>query len=151
MDLELTDEQTWLAESVDTLLNRHAGGDLWRHLVEFGALESLGAVELTLVARALGAHLAAVPYTVTAAARFAAPDALASVPAAETISVAVLEPAVEPAAHFVVEAARGALALVARAEAPLPGQPSLDPPVPLARLEFEAAAAGEIDGSPARL
>ena len=147
MDLELTDEQTWLAESVETLLSRHGGDDLWRHLVEFGALSDLGAVELCLVARALGANLAAVPYSVTAAARFAA---LLPVPENETISVALREPAVEPADHFLVEVA-DALALVPRAAAIVTEQPSLDPTVPLAALDFDAAAAGPVEGSADRV
>ena len=78
MDLELSDEQQWLSESVETLLAREAGGGrLWASLVEFGALsvggeDGLGAVELCLIARALGAHLAPVPYLGSAAVRFAA-------------------------------------------------------------------------------
>ena len=81
MDLELSDEQRWLSEAVDTLLAREAEhGRVWASLVEFGALsvggdEGLGAVELCLIARALGAHLAPVPYLDSAAVRFAA-DAL---------------------------------------------------------------------------
>ena len=89
MDLELTDEQTWLAESVETLLQREwpaaeraadvAPEDqarLWRALVDFGALavdreDGLGAVELCLVARATGAQLAPVPLSDSAAVRFA--------------------------------------------------------------------------------
>ena len=89
MDLELSDEQTWLAESVQTLLAREwspaadapygdeaARDRLWRALVDFGALsvggdDGLGAVELCLVARALGAHLAPVPYLGSAALRYA--------------------------------------------------------------------------------
>ena len=65
MDLELSDEQTWLAESVQTLLAREwspaadapygdkaARDRLWRALVDFGALsvggdDGLGAVELS--------------------------------------------------------------------------------------------------------
>ena len=75
MDLELTDEQTWLAESVDTLLRRewpgaeraHESGTderakLWRALVEFGALavdreDGLGAVELCLARHAPPARI----------------------------------------------------------------------------------------------
>ena len=78
MDLELSDEQRWLSESVETLLAREAEhGRLWASLVEFGALsvggeDGLGAVELCLIARALGAHLAPVPYLGSAAVRFAA-------------------------------------------------------------------------------
>ena len=116
MDLELTDEQTWLAESVETLLQRtwpaaeraveatpqdRAG--LWRALVGFGALavdaeDGLGAVELCLLARATGGHLAAVPFADSAAVRFALdphraelPDALADL-GEERVAVALLEP-----------------------------------------------------------
>src|SRR5215211_9161532 len=114
MDLELSDEQTWLSDAIATLLSREwrpgadAGGDqraLWRSLVDFGALtvggdEGLGAVELCLIARALGEHLAAVPYLASAAVRFAiaplgasAPPAFARLGAAEdAVALAVLEP-----------------------------------------------------------
>jgi alkylation response protein AidB-like acyl-CoA dehydrogenase len=77
MDLELSDEQRWLSESVESLLRREDGdGDgAWRRLVEFGALavgdEGLGAVELCLVSHAVGAHLAPLPYVGTAAVAFA--------------------------------------------------------------------------------
>src|SRR5688572_22980604 len=92
MDLELSDEQTWLSEAVETLLEREAD-ELWASLVEFGALsvggdEGLGAVELCLIARALGAHLAAVPYIGSAAVRFAADADLGD----HAIALAVLEP-----------------------------------------------------------
>jgi alkylation response protein AidB-like acyl-CoA dehydrogenase len=94
MDLELSDEQTWLGEAVETLLAREADdGRLWASLVEFGALsvgrdEGLGAVELCLIARALGAHLAPVPYLGSAAVRFAAEADLGD----DAIAIAVLEP-----------------------------------------------------------
>ncbi len=77
MDLELTDEQTWLAESVEQLLAQSPGAETWSALVEFGALaiasgeDGLGAVELALVGRALGQSLATVPFIETAAARYA--------------------------------------------------------------------------------
>jgi alkylation response protein AidB-like acyl-CoA dehydrogenase len=78
MDLELSDEQRWLSESVEGLLARHSSDqqEVWRSLVDFGALtvggeEGLGAIELCLIARALGANLAAVPYIGSAAVRFA--------------------------------------------------------------------------------
>jgi alkylation response protein AidB-like acyl-CoA dehydrogenase len=85
MDLQLTEEQTWLAESVAELAAREAGDDgivppaaseaVWARLVEFGALDDeLGAVELALVARGLGERLAAVPYADTAAVRYAVGD-----------------------------------------------------------------------------
>jgi alkylation response protein AidB-like acyl-CoA dehydrogenase len=117
MDLELTDEQRWLSESVETLLAREwpgaRGGEdaerapdaLWRALVAFGALsvdrdEGLGAVELCLVSRALGAHLACAPYVGSAALRFAAepladrlPEGYAQlVEGDDAVSVALLEP-----------------------------------------------------------
>jgi alkylation response protein AidB-like acyl-CoA dehydrogenase len=107
MDLELSDEQTWLAESVETLLAREwrpaadaPYGDeaerdrLWRALVDFGALtvggdDGLGAVELCLIARALGAHLAPVAYLGSAALRYAI-DSLAD--GEDAVALAVLEP-----------------------------------------------------------
>ena len=118
MDLELTDEQRWLSESIETLLTRDwpaaeqafAAGDaererVWAALAEFGVLavdrdEGLGAVELCLVARALGAHLATVPFLGSAALRYAIEpfadelpagfDALAA--SGDRVSVALLEP-----------------------------------------------------------
>ena len=111
MDLELTDEQTWLSESIDTLLMREwVGPDaaagatpaerdrLWERLAAFGALmvdaeDGLGAVELCLAARALGAHLASVPYLGSAAVRFALEPVAGDLAGdEERISVALLEP-----------------------------------------------------------
>ena len=85
MDLELTDEQTLLSESLTTLLQRmwlpaeaaHTAGPeqrgrLWEALDDFGLLgEGLGAVELCLAARLFGAHLASSPFVGTAALRYA--------------------------------------------------------------------------------
>ena len=76
MDLQLTEEQQWLAESVDQLVTREPADRLWPALAEFGALEvggddGLGAVELTVVARHLGAKLAAIPFAESAAVQFA--------------------------------------------------------------------------------
>ena len=88
MNLELTEEQTWLRESVGEMLARSAGDDglvpasagdaLWRELAEFGALdvggdEGLGAVELALIAWSLGGRLAAVPFVDSAALAYVAP------------------------------------------------------------------------------
>lgn len=101
MDLELSDEQIWLAEAVETLLTRHwvepgaaweadAGvrSRLWRELVEFGALsvgeDGLGAIELCLIARCLGKHLAATPFIPSAAIRWAATPLLEELPPAFT-------------------------------------------------------------------
>ncbi len=96
MELELTEEQSWISESIDALLSREwvapqdvATGPgerrrrVWTALVEFGALDigaagegGLGAVELCLVARSLGRHLASVPFLASAAVRLAlAPQA----------------------------------------------------------------------------
>ena len=97
MDLELSDEQRWLGESVETLLDRHAeNGRLWASLVEFGALsvggdDGLGAVELCLIASALGARLASVPYLGSAAVRFA-DQPLAARLGDDAVAIAVLEP-----------------------------------------------------------
>jgi alkylation response protein AidB-like acyl-CoA dehydrogenase len=174
MDLELSDEQTLLSESVETLLARNwvdpggaweAGADtrrkVWDELVSFGALdESLGAVELGLISRALGAHLASVPFLGSAALRYALG------PSAGSVSIALLEPgggwgttnmrtsvaaqalsgrkvAVEHAnwvERFAVVASEGdepALALVRAAHATSEPQPSLDPTVPLAAIAFD--------------
>jgi alkylation response protein AidB-like acyl-CoA dehydrogenase len=107
MDLELSDEQTWLGEAVETLLAREWSpaadapyGDevqrdrLWRALVDFGGLsvggdDGLGAIELCLIARALGAHLAPVPYLASAALRYAVEE-LAD--GDDAFALALLEP-----------------------------------------------------------
>jgi alkylation response protein AidB-like acyl-CoA dehydrogenase len=108
MDLELSDEQTWLSESLATLLTREwrppadapSGSEeerarLWASLVDFGALdvggeEGLGAGELCLIAHALGAHLAPVPYLGSAALRFAVEPQDTEAP--EAVALALLEP-----------------------------------------------------------
>jgi alkylation response protein AidB-like acyl-CoA dehydrogenase len=111
MDLDLTDEQVWLSESIETLLTREwpaaeqawRAGDadrerLWAALAGFGALtvdreDGLGAVELALIARALGTHLASVPFLGSAALRFALEPFSDEPPAeADRVSVALLEP-----------------------------------------------------------
>jgi alkylation response protein AidB-like acyl-CoA dehydrogenase len=116
MDLELSDEQRWLSESVETLLAREAEPErLWARLVDFGALsvggeDGLGAVELCLIARALGAHLAPVPYLGSAAVRFAA-ESLAADIGDDAVALAVLEPgaswAAAPSLTAVVPVAGG--------------------------------------------
>jgi alkylation response protein AidB-like acyl-CoA dehydrogenase len=122
MDLELSDEQTWLSESVETLLARDPEHRrAWARLVEFGALsvgrdDGLGAVELCLIARALGAHLAPVPYLASAALRFAA-EPLGDEFGEDAVALAVLEPgsgwastsprmAIEPGAEGAVVSGR---------------------------------------------
>ena len=106
MDLELSDEQRWVGESVDALLSRADGADgAWRGLLDFGALsvggdDGLGAIELCLIARALGAHLAAVPYLDSAGLRWAIgscqgelPDAFGALAGAtDAVAIAALEP-----------------------------------------------------------
>jgi alkylation response protein AidB-like acyl-CoA dehydrogenase len=97
MDLELSDEQRWLKESVETLLEREwpaaetvadapaaARRRVWERLVEFGALsigpdDGLGAVELCLIAHSVGSRLVSVPFLGSAAVR------LALTPFAETL------------------------------------------------------------------
>jgi alkylation response protein AidB-like acyl-CoA dehydrogenase len=112
MDLELSDEQTWLNEAVGTLLDREwrpapeapsgtagARDTLWRRLTDFGALaigtdDGLGPVELCLIARALGEHLAPVPYLTSAAVRYAvAPFGRPELCGGEdAVALAILEP-----------------------------------------------------------
>ena len=118
MDLELSDEQVWIEESVNTLLDRQwppaegawQAGEaertrLWESLVEFGLLGGsadgqLGAIELCLVARAVGDHLASVPLLGSVAVRYAVapvaaelPDGFAAVLGGDSrVSVALLEP-----------------------------------------------------------
>ena len=94
MNLQLSDEQRWLTDSVETLLAREA--DPWNRLVEFGALsvggeEGLGAVELCLIAHSLGAHLASVSFVASAAVRFA-DEPLAAALGDGAVALAVLEP-----------------------------------------------------------
>jgi alkylation response protein AidB-like acyl-CoA dehydrogenase len=102
MDLELTDEQTLLAESVQQLLSRSPGAGAWPALVDFGVLsiavgedEDVGAVELALVARAVGERLESVPLIDTAAALYAArlaDGAVRDLLADRVTSLALLEP-----------------------------------------------------------
>ncbi len=111
MDLELTDEQRWLQQSIDTLLDREwlpaesvAAATLerrrrvWDELVAFGALsiggeDGIGAVEACLIARSLGSHLGSTPFAGSAAFRLAvgvgAPE---SVGPDAAVALALLEP-----------------------------------------------------------
>jgi len=189
MDLELSDEQQWLSESVEALLSRRwrpaqdaspgdaaERGALWRELAEFGALtvggqDGLGAIELSLIARGIGAHLAPVPYLGGAALRFALGEEVAAV-GDDTVALALLEPggswrldapettldgsvlsgrkvAVEHAqdsAWLAVSAAGAggpALALVAAQAAGVGSveQPAFDPSAPMHAVTFEGAEA----------
>lgn len=118
MDLELSSEQVWIDESINTLLDRHwpppetawqAGeaerARLWDSLVEFGVLSGgadgqLGAIELCLAARAAGGHLASVPLLGSVGVRYALapfmtelPDALVALLNGDSrLSIALLEP-----------------------------------------------------------
>lgn len=117
MDLELSDEQRWLDESINTLLDRQwppvqdawQAGDsertrLWESLVEFGLLagadSDLGAIELCLAARAIGGHLASVPLLDSVGVRYALAPVAAELPdglsvlleSASRLSIALLEP-----------------------------------------------------------
>ena len=118
MDLELTDEQRWLSESIDTLLAREwtppetaARSDVerrrrvWQQLVDFGALsvgdsDGIGAVEACLIAHSLGRYLAATPFLASAALRLAlAPfaselpaDLLALLANGDAVALGLLEP-----------------------------------------------------------
>jgi alkylation response protein AidB-like acyl-CoA dehydrogenase len=175
MDLELSDEQRWLGEAVETLLARESEpGRVWDSLVAFGALsvgagDGLGAVELCLIARALGAHLASVPYLGSAAVRFAAAS-LAAETGDDAVALAVLEPGsswaaapsgtvLEPAAvsgrklavehatavaRFAVVAATPGGPALALVDAGAPGitcvpQAAFDPTTPMCAVEFAAA------------
>ena len=182
MDLELSDEQRWLSESVETLLAREGEPErLWARLVDFGALavgedEGLGAVELCLIARALGAHLAPVPYLGSAAVRFTADLDIGD----DAVALAVLEPASSWGTPPLTIAAGGAvtgrktavehagaaarLAVVAAApqgpvlalvdttapEVTLVAQPPFDPTAPMYAVELvEAPVAAEPAGGEA--
>jgi alkylation response protein AidB-like acyl-CoA dehydrogenase len=181
MDLELSDEQTWLSESVETLLARDPEQRrVWESLVEFGALsvggeDGLGAVELCLIARALGAQLASVPFLGSAALRYAQPKE-GQTPfrfGEDAVALAVLEPgsgwsspprtaidgyvvsgskvAVEHAdtvERIAVVAAGPALALVepGAAGVSLTPQPALDPTAPMFAVELAEAPADPLGG-----
>jgi alkylation response protein AidB-like acyl-CoA dehydrogenase len=171
MDLELSDEQRWLGESVESLLRRGDGDGAWRRLVEFGALavgdEGLGAVELCLISHAVGAHLAPLPYVGTAAVAFALGGERQ-----DAVALALLEPAggwalrsprssvdgglltgrkvaVEHAAgatSFAVSAAGDDGPVLALVAADAPGissseQPAFDPGAPMHAVAFESVAA----------
>ncbi len=117
MDLELSDEQVWIEESLGTLLERQwppaqdawQAGDaernrLWDSLVEFGLLSGagsdLGAIELCLAARTVGAHLASVPLLGSVGVRYAlapcaaelSPGFTAMLESDARASIALLEP-----------------------------------------------------------
>jgi alkylation response protein AidB-like acyl-CoA dehydrogenase len=116
VDLELSDEQVWLEESINTLLDREwpapdaawrAGeaerSHLWSRLVDFGLVggeSDLGAIELCLAARAGGGHLASGPFLGTAAVRYALAPFASELPSdfqavldgGDRVAIAQLEP-----------------------------------------------------------
>jgi alkylation response protein AidB-like acyl-CoA dehydrogenase len=117
VDLDLSDEQVWVEESINTLLERQwpaaesawQAGEaerrrLWESCVEFGLLGGaegqLGAIELCLVARALGGHLASVPFLGSVGVRYALAPLAAELPdgfsalldRGARLSIALLEP-----------------------------------------------------------
>jgi alkylation response protein AidB-like acyl-CoA dehydrogenase len=117
VDLELSDEQVWIEESLGTLFGRQwppaqdawqAGKAertrLWDSLVEFGMLSGagsdLGAIELCLAARAVGTHLASVPLLGSIGIRYALAPFAADLPPVvkavlesdAPVSIALLEP-----------------------------------------------------------
>ncbi|MGB0094545.1 MAG: acyl-CoA dehydrogenase family protein, partial [Solirubrobacteraceae bacterium] len=117
MDLDLSDEQVWLEESINTLLDRQwppaeaawqAGEperkQLWSSIVDFGLLGGaegqLGAIELCLAARAVGSHLGSVPLHGSVSTRYALAPCATQLPAgfqalldsASAVSIALLEP-----------------------------------------------------------
>ncbi|MEA2312876.1 MAG: hypothetical protein QOE28_2844 [Solirubrobacteraceae bacterium] len=140
MDLELSDEQRWLSEAVETLLAREGEtGSVWARLVEFGALsvggdDGLGAVELCLIARALGAHLASAPYLGSAAVRFAGAADLGE----EAVALAVLE----PGASWGAAPSRTTLEPVAGGHAVSGRKTAVEHASTVARLAVVAAAPG---------
>lgn len=89
MDLRFTDEQVQLSDTIQQMVGQRTNAAgfvdasnssaLWRDLQLFGALsigpgdDQLGAVELTLISRALGRVLAPAPFIDTAAVRYALP------------------------------------------------------------------------------
>ncbi|MDA0158666.1 acyl-CoA dehydrogenase family protein [Solirubrobacter ginsenosidimutans] len=153
MDLELTDEQTMLGEALTTLLERewlpaetaHTAtpqqrARLWSALEEFFDAE-LGAVELCLAARLLGAHLAATPFVGSAALRYI------GVPHQERVAIALPATPVEHAAEvdrFAV-VGEGTVALVAAADATIEPAASLDIGTPLFTVTADGGELHEVE------
>jgi alkylation response protein AidB-like acyl-CoA dehydrogenase len=173
MDLQLTEEQRWLAESIGELLDRTDPAAVWSALADFGAFDvgddGLGAVELALIARAIGERLAALPYADAAAVHYAVDLGGARVipclaepgrgydpsAPATTISGARVRgakenvPYTDAAELFAVPAVDdGAtvLAVVAAQTASIESQPTLDPAVGPARVRFDGVDAQQVAG-----
>ncbi|HEX6712280.1 MAG TPA: hypothetical protein VF066_02805, partial [Thermoleophilaceae bacterium] len=176
MDLELSDEQKWLAESVETLLSRHGAREtLWSELVDFGALtvgdDGLGAIELCVIARALGKHLAVAPFIGSTSIRWAAAPFADSLPPAfpalsetdASVALAIgaqvdgatidghklaVEQADAAEVLVVVAAAdcEPAIALVSAAASGIQRHPQacFDPSIPFAEVVFDGVAADAV-------
>jgi alkylation response protein AidB-like acyl-CoA dehydrogenase len=160
---------------VTELVARTDEPELWSALAEFGALDvadgGLGAVELALVARGLGAALADVPFVETAAARYA-------VGVAGVVAPCLSEPgrgfmpakpqtslargrvtgekdnvAYAAVAELFACPARTngsvALAVLRTSEASVELQPTLDERLAPARVRFEEAAVEDVVGDAA--
>src|SRR4051794_11909953 len=155
MDLELTDEQTMLDEALTTLLERewlpaetaHTAtpeqrARLWAALGAFFD-EELGAVELCLAARLLGAHLAASPFLGSAALRYA------GVSHAERVAIALPGATVEHADEVdrLVVVADGAVALATAAT--IAPAATIDIGIPMFSVTFDHAE--PVDADAARL
>lgn len=173
MDLQLTEEQRWLAESIGELLDRTDPPAVWPALVDFGAFDvgddGLGAVELALIARAIGERLAALPYADAAAVHYAVGLGGAPVipclaepgrrydPSAPATTIAGVKvrgekenvPYAGAAELFAVPVAddgAAVLALVAAETAAIDLQPTLDPAVGPARVRFDGVEAQQVEG-----
>jgi hypothetical protein len=155
MDLELTDEQTWLSESLSTLLQRtwppaetaHTAtraqrDELWAALQDFGLLgDELGAVELCLASRLFGAQLASTPFLGSAVLRYA------GVSHDERVAIALPGTAVEHATEvdrFAV-VGEGTIALVAAGDATIEPAASLDIGIPMFTVTFGGIEPQEAD------
>jgi alkylation response protein AidB-like acyl-CoA dehydrogenase len=178
VDLELTEEQRWLAESVDELLDRTEPAAVWAALADFGAFdvggEGLGAVELALIARAIGERLVALPFADAAAVRYAvdlggvtaipcfAEPARSYDPLAPATTIAGARvsgekeavPYARAAELFAVpatDAGATVLALVAAGGAAIDTEPTLDPLIAPARVSFDGAEAEQVAGDEATI
>jgi alkylation response protein AidB-like acyl-CoA dehydrogenase len=138
VDLQLSEEQRWLAESLDELLARTDAERVWSSLVDFGALEpDLGAVELALVARGIGAHLTAVPFAETAAVRRG--DSPIALVRGEKSAVAYAA-----SVEWFAVASGPTLAIVPAAAAEIEPLTTLDPTLGTARVRIDEAAVGDV-------
>jgi alkylation response protein AidB-like acyl-CoA dehydrogenase len=176
VDLQLSDEQMLLRDAVAELAAQAETSEaLWSELTKFGAFDvgdGVGAVELALIARALGARLAAVPFAETAATAYVGAGA-------ERTALCLAEPGrsfahSEPEASFADELVTGektdvSFAATARrfavsAEGPtlvlesaaspniaIDPETTLDPSLEVARVCFDRVSAEAVDADVERL